>query len=139
MADLSDKIKAEIENIDQIYLEMPSHKNLANLSTLELAGVATLLHNFYNGIENIIKQILFSKSVAVSESSSWHKDLLNLAVTKKIISQSIKEQLVEYLAFRHFFTHAYALELYPERMEHLVENALDVYDLFKKEIDVFTN
>ena len=139
MADLSDKIKAEIENIDQIFLEMPSHKNLANLSTLELAGVATLLHNIYNGIENVVKQILFSKSVSLSESGSWHKDLLNLAVSKKIISENIKKQLAEYLAFRHFFTHAYALELYPERMEHLVENALEVYDIFKKEIDVFIN
>ncbi len=118
---------------------MPSHKKLANLSTLELAGVATLLHNFYNGVENITKQILISKSVAVSESVSWHKDLLNLAVSKKIISENIKEQLVEYLAFRHFFTHSYALELYPERMEHLVENALEVYDIFKKEIDSFIN
>ena len=59
MASLSQKIQAELENIDEIFNEMPSHSKLPSLSTLELAGVAALLHNFYNGLENIIKQIFF--------------------------------------------------------------------------------
>ncbi len=139
MATLKDKIAAEIEILDQIFLEIPSHENLPNLSTLELAGVATLLHNFYNGIENIIKQILLSKGEQIPVSGSWHKDLLNLAVNRKIISDDLKEKLKEYLAFRHFFSHAYALDLYPERMETLVEKSSGIYTLFKKEIDVFRN
>ena len=43
--------------------------------------------------------------------------------------------LKEYLAFRHFFTHAYALNLYPQRMEPLVEKCEAIYQLFKDEID----
>jgi hypothetical protein len=139
MANLKVKIDAEIENVDQIFLEIPSHENLPKLSTLELAGVATLLHNFYNGIENIIKQILFSKGEQLPDGGTWHRDLLNLAVSCKIISENLKVQLGEYLAFRHFYTHAYALELYPERMEPLVENAPEIYNLFKNEINVYRN
>lgn len=137
MANLKIKIDAEIENLNQLFLEIPSHESLPKLSILELAGVATLLHNFYNGIENIIKQILFSKGEQLPTSGSWHRDLLNLAESKKVISDNLKLKLVEYLAFRHFFTHAYALDLYPERMEPLVEKASEIYELFKKEIDVF--
>lgn len=46
MANLSQKIQAELENIDEIFKEMPSHSNLPQLSTLELAGVAALLHKY---------------------------------------------------------------------------------------------
>jgi len=55
MDKLSQKINAELENIDEVFKEIPSHQKLPYLSTLELAGVAALLHSFYNGIENILK------------------------------------------------------------------------------------
>ena len=109
MASLKDKIEAEIENLDRLFLEIPSHMNLPKLSTLELAGVATILHNFYNGIENILKQVLTSKQISLPQTGGWHKDLFNLAVSNQIISDNFKNRLAEYLAFRHFFTHGYAL------------------------------
>ena len=67
---LSKKINAELENIDEVFKEIPSHEKLPYLSTLELAGAAALLHNFYNGIENILRALLktsiFSANVAYS-------------------------------------------------------------------------
>lgn len=118
MADLKDKINAEIENIDRLFQEMPSFEKLPALSILELAGIATLLHNFYNGIEKILKHIVQAKNQIIPEGSSWHKDLLNLAAAHEIISENIKNRLGEYLAFRHFFSHAYALEIYPKKWNH---------------------
>lgn len=47
--------------------------------------------------------------------------------------------LKEYLAFRHFFSHAYALDLYPERMEPLVERCEEAYIFFKNEINKLIN
>jgi len=55
MANLNDRVRAEIENINDTLEELPDYKKLPRLSKLELAGVATLLHNNYNGIENILK------------------------------------------------------------------------------------
>ena len=137
MVSLKEKIQAEIENIDRLFKEMPSHENLPYLSILELAGVATLLHNFYNGIENILKQILSHQKIILSHSESWHRDLLNSAVDKSIITDKLRLQLGEYLAFRHFFSHAYALDLYPEKMEPLVKNALFIYQKLKNEIKMY--
>ena len=134
MVRLSQKIQAELENIDEIFNEMPSHSNLPNLSTLELAGVAALLHNFYNGIENILKQIFLSQKLTLPEGQSWHKDLLEKSVNENIISEECKSYLGQYLAFRHFFSHAYALDLYPNKMEPLVENAEKLYSIFKNDI-----
>jgi len=49
MADLRERIQAELENIDQTLINIPDKNALSTLSTLELAGVAALLHSFYNG------------------------------------------------------------------------------------------
>jgi len=137
MVDLKTKIEVELDNIDQVIDKIPVGYLLPNLSMLELAGVATLLHNFYIGVENIIKQVINAKGVALPSGGSWHKDLLNLATKINIISDSTKELLGEYLAFRHFFSHAYALDLYPDRMESLVNNIAKTYESFKKDISVF--
>jgi hypothetical protein len=134
MADLRRKIDVELKNIDRILAELPQGDKLQGLSTLELAGVATLLHNFYNGIKNILKQILAAKAFTLPQGQSWHRDLIGLARKNGIISESVKERLGEYLAFRHFFSHAYALDVYPHRIEPLVENAASVYASFKRDI-----
>ena len=137
MANLKDKILAEYENIDKLILELPKEEKLPFLQFLELAGVAAILHNFYNGVENILNLIFKEKNIPLPEGSSWHKDLIDRAVAKGIISESTKAEVGEYLAFRHFFNHAYALDLYAERMETLVENIQVVYSNFQKDISNF--
>jgi uncharacterized protein YutE (UPF0331/DUF86 family) len=131
---LSKKIYAELENIDEVFKEIPSSEKLPYLSTLELAGTAALLHNFYNGIENILKRIFLSENIEIPEGKSSHKELIETAVKKQIISEELKNTLGEYLAFRHFFSHAYAFDLYADKMEPLVQNSKEVYSNFKKEI-----
>lgn len=137
MANLSQKIYAELENIDEIFHTMPIHSDIPTLSTLELAGVAALLHNFYNGVENILKQIFISEKISVPEGQSWHKDLLEKAVKQGIISEECKSHLGQYLAFRHFFSHSYALDLYPAKMEPLIENSQKLYSIFKNDISKY--
>ena len=46
MVSLRDKVEAEFDNIEDVLKEMPSFDSLPYLSILELAGVATLIHNF---------------------------------------------------------------------------------------------
>lgn len=137
MANLKDKIEVEFENIEKIFKEFPQNIPLHQLSTLELAGIATLIHNFYNGIENILKQILKEKNISLPQTSSWHKDLLNYSEQNSIISSDTKNKLGEYLAFRHFFSHAYALDLFPEKLEPLVQNVQDVYSSLKEDINKY--
>ena len=134
MPDYRLRIEAEYEAIENTLSALPD-RPLSTLSQLELAGVAALLHNFYNGIENIVKQVFQGKSFPIPQGESWHRDLLLAAAEKNIISDLLLNDLKQYLAFRHYFSHAYALELFPERMEPLVKDAVALFNEFKQQID----
>jgi len=134
MDKLNLRVRVELENIDGIFKEIPDYKELPYLSTLELAGVAVLVHNFYNGVENILKQILKSKGIQIPTSKSWHKELLNTSENERIISTELKIKLAEYLAFRHYFSHSYALDLYSDKMEPLIQKSKFIYEEFKENI-----
>jgi hypothetical protein len=134
MPDYRLRIEAEYEAIENTFSALPD-RSLSTLSQLELAGVAALLHNFYNGIENIVKQVFQGKSFPIPQGESWHRDLLLAAAEKNIISDLMLNNLKQYLAFRHYFSHAYALELFPERMEPLVNDAVALFNEFKQQID----
>jgi hypothetical protein len=134
MPDYRLRIEAEYEAIENTLSALPN-RPLSTLSQLEIAGVAALLHNFYNGIENILKQVFLKKSFPIPQGESWHRDLLLSAAEKNVISNLLLNNLKRYLAFRHYFSHAYALELFPKRIEPLVKDAVALFNEFKQQID----
>lgn len=136
MANCRTKVFAEFEAIESTIKELPKPP-FCELSTLELAGVAALLHNFYNGIENILKQLFSDCGFDIPQGSAWHRDLLIASTDHKLISQAVAAELKQYLAFRHFFSHAYALELYPDRLEPLAIYIPTVFSSFKNEIKTY--
>ena len=91
MASLREKVESEFANIEKTLASLPPASQLHALSILELAGVAALLHSFYNGIENILKQVLVCQGGELPQGDSWHRDLVNLAMERSIVSRRTKE------------------------------------------------
>ena len=137
MDSLSKRILAEKENVEKAMTNLEKALKRKRKTTIELAAIGTFLHNIYSGIENILKQILKEKNIKVSKSESWHKDLLNLSVTNKIISLNLSDELYEYLTFRHFFVHAYGFMLVEDHLKDLAENISRIWSEFVLEIKNF--
>lgn len=134
MSKIPKQILAEKQNVEEALDNLKKAMERKNRSTIELAAIGTFLHNIYNGIENILKQIARLESVEIPKSESWHKDLLNLSVSKGIISEELSDQLYEYLTFRHFFIHSYGFMLEEKHLEGLATNIHDVWTRFMSEI-----
>ena len=135
MAESHEAIQAEFENIETVLAELPDFNSLDKLSTLELAGVAALLHNFYNGVENSLKQCLIMKNTSLPAGPTWHRDLIETAYDSKINSPETAEEIKQYLAFRHFFSHGYSFHLKSELMKPLVQDVKRIYAKFRAEIE----
>jgi uncharacterized protein YutE (UPF0331/DUF86 family) len=134
MGKYRERIEAEYEAIEKAIATLPDFSALEDLSELELAGAAALLHNMYNGIENVIKQLLLAHDLGMPSGESWHRDLLLKVASEDLVSELTAEELKRYLAFRHFFSHAYALDLDPDRLEPLIADARRMFDALKKDV-----
>lgn len=131
----------EIESLFELY-----KKELFDLkqepSLFELTAFAGILHSFYNGIEKILLIIAKDIDKKIPTDSEWHKSLL-LQMTKKnktrsaVLPEEIKDQLLDYLGFRHFFRHSYSFHLEWEEMEDLVKTIREVWEKFKAKILAF--
>lgn len=127
MGNLSKQILAEKENVEIALSNLEEAMAREEKSVVELAAIGTFLHNIYNGIENILKQILKTKEIEISKSDTWHKDLLSLSVSLGIISEKLSDELYDYLTFRHFFVHAYGFSLEESPLEELANNIPKVW------------
>ncbi len=130
MVDLAKKIAAEKENVERALGNLREALGRTERSAVELAAIATFLHNIYNGMENILKQVLRARGVEIPKSETSHKDLLNLALSNEIVSAKLCDQLYEYLTFRHFFVHAYGFMLEEKHLADLANDIPEVWSQF---------
>jgi hypothetical protein len=85
MEKLPEQILVEKENVEITLNNLRDAVMRKEKSTIEMAAIGAFLQNIYNGMENILKQMMYFKSVQVPRSDSWHKELLELSVSHGII------------------------------------------------------
>lgn len=81
--------------------------------------VAIDMHRYYGVVENLLERVERTMGVEPPPSPNWHNDLLwgatrPLAEARPaILREETARALEPLLAFRHFFRHAYTVELDP--------------------------
>jgi len=109
---------------------------------IELTALASVLHSIYNGIEKIFVLIAKKVDKDLPEGKQWHKEIL-IKMTQAglnrdaVISENLKEKLLPYLAFRHFYRHSYSYVLTWTELEKLVVAVFDVWEETKEELNAF--
>lgn len=141
------QIKFEIDQINQLfnsYTDILEHSQKATPNLVELTAIASVLHSFYNGAENIFLSITKGFNEEVPKGSQWHRDLL-VRMTQQtpkrnyIISVDLAQKLAEYLSFRHFYRHSYSFFLEWDEIEKLVTHLQEIWVQLKKELTMFMN
>ncbi|MHB8844711.1 MAG: ribonuclease toxin HepT-like protein [Nitrospirota bacterium] len=138
---LREQCEAEFENIDAVVAELflLAKPEKSEYSVAELAAMATFLHNFYNGVENIFKRILYAAGAELKNSPTWHKELLLSTEAAGIISNDLCNTLSNYLSFRHYFVHAYSFTLRWEELRPLVSGVAETLAQVKSAAKDFVN
>lgn len=74
------QVKFELSQIDELvdsYLSIFGKARKKTPDLMELTVLASVLHSFYNGLENIFLCIAKRIDHNVSGGDRWHRDLLN--------------------------------------------------------------
>jgi hypothetical protein len=101
MDELLEDIAAQKELIAETLKILEQTLRRKRRTFVELAAIATCLHNAYSGMESMLKRILKFLDVPVPDSSSSHKDLILLAVEQKIISRHLPREIIEIIPCRY--------------------------------------
>jgi len=117
-----------------------AQENTPNL--VELTAIASVLHSFYNGLENIFLSIAKGLDQQVPSGAQWHRDLLEQMTQQttdrpSVISSKVVQKLADYLGFRHFYRHSYSFFLDWEEMENLVIALPEVWEQTRKALQDF--
>jgi len=108
----------------------------------ELTALASVLHSFYNGVENILKRVATELDGGAPGGQFWHRQLLDsMRIPGKsrpaVLSDGLAARLDEYMQFRHLFRHSYSFDLDWASMKPLVLGCEDRFRELERDLDRF--
>lgn len=145
LRDTIDKINFELDEIERL---ISSYSILTDLlknkepDLIELSAVASFLHSFYTGIEKVFTIIAKEIDANLPQGHNWHRDILQLmnAPNNKrpiVINDNTFSSLEGYLAFRHYFRHAYSFQLNWDKSKDLFFSVYNVWENFYINMKIF--
>ena len=142
---VKEQIKFKINDIDKLFSEYnlifeSAKEEDPDLFNMTILG--TVLHSFYNGLENIFDIIAKNIDGNVPTGSKSHQELLHQMASEngnrnEVINEKLYLKLREYASFRHFYRHAYSFQLNWEKMRPLVDDVHTVWQNVKSCLEKF--
>ena len=145
----AERIRSELANIEGVVARvrraMEASAGDSVDSDLYWDAVALNLHDFYTGLERILRHIAAEIDGHLPAGGEWHQELLRQMaiplprIRPAIFSNETIKRLDEYLRFRHVVRHVYAFEFDPQRIKPLAEALTGDFAQIKGELAVFTD
>jgi hypothetical protein len=127
---LAVRIRSELKDVARVLQRMEEGWARARCSSDDyyLDGVALNLHGFYGGLERLFERIAVLVDDARPVGPDWHQTLLHQmaqeipGVRPAVISESTREKLDAYRAFRHVARNIYTFNLDAAKLRDLVHH-----------------
>jgi len=140
-------IDIQLQNLERLVKEMNELIDRIDKEPgfTETRAGASIIHDFYSGVEKIFKRIAVHIDKNLPTDEDWHSRLLlQMSVSVKgircpVISESLFREFKEYLRFRHLFRNIYGFELKWKRFKSLAFSLSDILAEFKKNLKKFIN
>jgi hypothetical protein len=143
--DVQEQVAVERANIDQL---LAAYKTVIRRSSRDepdfivLSALATMLHSFYTGIENIFRRIALEIDGSIPSGYASHSELLAVMTQPTgsrplVISDVLRTRLSAYLSYRHVFRHAYSFQLEWDKMRDLVLQSEETWQQLQEELNQF--
>ena len=132
----------QIEHLFESYADLLEQAQEKAPDLVEVTAVGSVLHSFYNGLENIFLAIAKRIDQDVPAGAQWHSDLLTqmteAALSRgPVLTVDTAHKLASYLGFRHFYRHSYTFFLEWDELEKLVTPLAEVWEQTKDELQLF--
>lgn len=142
---IKEQIQFKIEDINKLFAEYQLIFEKIKVGVPDLFDMTILgsvLHSFYNGLENIFEIIAKNIDGHVPNGNKSHQELLHQMASEnnkrnEILNEELYLKLREYATFRHFYRHAYSFQLNWEKMEHLVKDVHVTWKEVKENLENF--
>ena len=129
--------------IDEVHHRVDERRRGVSDAPASVEGLAYQLHNLYGACQQLFELIARAFENRI-DARQYHVDLLRRMRTEiegvrpaLLDSTELERDLHELRAFRHFFRHAYGVELEPGRVEAVAEAADRIRAPLKAALDRF--
>ena len=143
----AERIRRELEELERVVTRVRRAVEATEGDSVDRDlywdAIALNLHDFYTGLERILRHIAAQVDGHLPEGSEWHQELLLQMATQlprirpAVFSAGTIKRLDEYLRFRHVVRNVYAFEFDPQRIRPLVEALAGDLARVKSELAVF--
>jgi hypothetical protein len=137
-------VKAQLELITAINQKLVKRsENLTGDNPILLESIAYQIHNLYGSTEDLLKIVAAYFENNITDTPQWHSALLRRMsqnipeIRPFFISVSTYEILNSLRGFRHFFRHAYGVDLEYEQLKINLFKALALLPNLEKDIEIF--
>jgi uncharacterized protein YutE (UPF0331/DUF86 family) len=140
---LMSAIREDLAVIDEIYTKLEKNLQQADKNGDALIVRAYYLHSLYTAFENIFQNVATVFENSIDEAGRWHAQLLErmkldmMPIRPAVLDQQAYHALDELRRFRHMFRHAYAVQLDPDRLDLVLQRALQLRSLYRQQIERF--
>ena len=113
--------------------------------TYSVRARASILHDFYNGVERVFVRIARELNGGIPRGEQWHRDLVDdmaldiPEVRPAVVDREFANALGEFLRFRHVFRNVYGGVLDAERLASLQTRLPTTLGGFEQRIAAFVS